>query len=233
MTTLKQLYNLQELDLETAQCRDRINAIEPRIGDRSEIEALARELEALKGSIGSLTVRHRSESLEAESVRAKVDEVETRLYGGNITSVKEMESFQKEASFLKEQLQELSDRVLESMVALDEAQQRIRELEETSVEAEERWQAEQSALGQELKKRREELSALEGGRDGLVSQVSGQDIRLYERLRVSKKGQALAKVEGGMCRGCSMALPTHQLQRARAGREPVLCNSCGRILFMS
>lgn len=119
------------------------------------------------------------------------------------------------------------------MVALDEAQQRIRELEETSVEAEERWQAEQSALGQELKKRREELSALEGGRDGLVSQVSGQDIRLYERLRVSKKGQALAKVEGGMCRGCSMALPTHQLQRARAGREPVLCNSCGRILFMS
>ena len=233
MTTLKQLYDLQELDLATAECRDRIHAIELRVGDRIEIDALAREHEALKEFLGSLTVRQRSESLEAEAMRVKVDEVESRLYSGNITSVREMEGFQKEASFLKEQLTELDERVLQSMVALDEAQKRIHELEETSVKAEKGWHAEQSDLGQELKDRRADLSDMEGRRDALVSQVSGQDIRLYERLRVSKKGQAIAKVEGGMCRGCSMALPTHQLQRARTGREPVLCNSCGRILFMS
>ena len=233
MTTLKQLYDLQELDLGTAECRDRIKAIERRVGDRSEIEELARRQEVLKASIGSLTVRQRSESLEAETLRAKIDAVEARLYSGNIKSVREMDGFQKEASFLREQLKVLDERVLESMVALDEAQRSTGELESTSVESEERWQAEQADLGRELEDRRANLLALEGRRDALAAQVSGQDIRLYERLRVSKKGWAVAKVEGGMCRGCGMALPTHQLQRARTGREPVLCNSCGRILFMS
>ncbi len=233
MTTLKQLYDLQELDQETSECRDRITAIERRLGDRSEIDALAKRREGLKESIDRLTVRHRSESKEAESLKVKVDEVEARLYSGSIKSVKEMEGFQKEASFLREQLQVLDERVLESMVALDEAQRGIEDLDARSVESEERWQLEQVELGRELKERRADLSDLEGRRDSLAAQVSGQDIRLYERLRVSKKGWAVAKVQGGMCRACGMALPTHQLQRARTGREPVLCNSCGRILFMS
>ena len=233
MTTLKQLYDLQELDLATAECRDRITAIERRIGDRSEIDDLARRQEALKGSFDRLTVRQRSDSLEAEALRVKVDEVEARLYSGNIKSVREMEGFQKEAAFLGEQLKVLDDRVLESMVALDEAQRRLEELDAKSVESGERWQVEQVELGRELTDRRADLSDLEGRRDSLAAQVSGQDMRLYERLRVSKKGWAIAKVQGGMCRGCGMALPTHQLQRARTGREPVLCNSCGRILFMS
>ena len=233
MTTLRNLYDLQELDLEAAECRDRIRAIERLLGDRSEIERMARRQEELKASIERLTVRHRSESLEAEALRAKVDEVETRLYSGSIKSVKEMEGLQKEASFLREQLQALDDRVLESMVALDEAQRDMGELQVRSVESEERWQTEQEDLGRELGDRREDLSALEGRRDALAAQVSGQGIRLYERLRVSKQGRPVAKVEGGKCRGCGMALPTHHLQRARAGRDPVQCGTCGRILFMS
>ena len=169
MTTLKQLYDLQELDLGTAECRDRIKAIERRVGDRSEIEELARRQEVLKASIGSLTVRQRSESLEAETLRAKIDAVEARLYSGNIKSVREMDGFQKEASFLREQLKVLDERVLESMVALDEAQRSIGELESTSVESEERWQAEQADLGRELEDRRANLLALEGRRDALAA----------------------------------------------------------------
>ena len=233
MTTLRQLYDLQELDLEMAQCQERISSIDPRIGNRSELEALAAQQEAQKEIISGLNRRQRSESLDAESTRTKVNELESRLYGGTITNVREMEGFQQEASYLREQLQGLDERLLETMVALDEAQKRLKTLKEASRQMDERWGAEQGELRDELESLRAKVVELEGRRAGLASQVSGQDMRLYEQLRVSKRGQAVAKVERGMCRGCSMALPTHQLQRARTGKEPVLCSSCGRILFVS
>jgi predicted nucleic acid-binding Zn-ribbon protein len=202
------------------------------MGDRSELEALAREYEAQRGLITGLILQQRSQSLEAESVRARVTEMESRLYGGTITNLREMEGYQKEASFLQDQLRELDDRVLATMLSLEETQQRVQSLEERARGAEGRWEAEQKALGEELKRLGDALASLEQRRLDLVPRISQQDMKLYDELRAAKGGRAIARVERGMCRGCSMALPTHQLQRARAGKEPVRCNSCGRILFV-
>ena len=52
---------------------------------------------------------------------------------------------------------------------------------------------------------------------------------IYEELH----RLAVAKMERGLCQGCRMALPTQQQQRVRNGRQTVLCNTCGRILFLS
>ena len=159
--------------------------------------------------------------------------MEGKLYGGSITNLRELEGYEKEASFLRGQLQERDDALLEMMMVLEEAQEKLQSLEDDCRQAKEGWHISQAALTQERKRLEEMLPTLEARRQGLVSYVSQQELKLYEALRLSKGGQAVAKVERGLCRGCRMALPTHQLQRARQGRETVLCNSCGRILYVS
>ena len=233
MTIVRLLYELQELDQEIDQVRVAIESIDGELGDRSALEASKLEIEWQSTLLSDLGRHHRSQELEAEVVREKVHDVETKLYGGAVKSVRELESGQKEVLFLKEQLQQMDEQLLETMVALEESQEKLSSLEGGSTQAEKDWTARQSELGKEHKTLDKTLQRLIASRQDFVSQVGQTDLRLYERLRTSKAGQAIAKVERGLCRGCRMALPTHQLQRARQGREPVLCNSCGRILFIS
>ena len=230
---LRHLYDLQELDLELSQCRDRITAIDSQLGDREGLDSLQCDLESHQASLKQLHLHQRSQSLDAESLREKVNGVEGKLYGGSISNLRELEGYQQEADILRRQLGELDDKVLEAMVALEEAQVKLKSLSEERSRAEEEWQASQVNMAKERQGHHETIEALEERRQKIASNVGQGELKLYEDIRRSRGGVAVAKVERGMCRGCSMALPTHQLQRARQGREPVQCVSCGRILFVS
>ena len=233
MVTVKQLYGLQELDIEIAEHRSKVASIDGELGDRSDLDSLSQEIENKRQGVQDIRLEHRSRTLDAESMRERVRDVEGKLYGGSITSPRELEGFEKEASNLRGQLQRLDDRLLESMLALDEAQEGLQSLENGLRQSEKRLRARHAELAKERDQLELALADLEVRRGGLTSQVGQHELKLYENLRLSKGGLAIAKVERGLCRGCRMALPTHQLQRARQGREPVLCNSCGRILYVS
>ena len=233
MTTIKHLYELQELDLQIAECNGIISSADSRIGNRTELDAMHRALDTQSDSLNQLRVKQRSQDLDIESVREKLQGVEGRLYGGTVTNLRELGGFEKEATFLRDRLKELDDNLLAAMEKLDEAQGRVSSLEDETNRAEERWQVSQKELAEQRRQAEETLAGLGTRREGLVAQVGPQELKLYERLRLSKGGVAIAKVERGLCRGCRMTLPTNQLQRARVGRETVLCNSCGRILYVN
>lgn len=233
MTIVRQLYELQELDLEIAQVQNRVASIDGELGDRSALEVMKSDLDEQGTSLRDFQRQRRTEELEAESVRQKVTDIEGKLYGGSVKSVRELESGQKEVLFIKEQLGKLDDQLLETMMVLDEGQSNLKSLEGALAHAEDDWQTRQTELSRERQTLEATLASLQARRQDFVSRVGQRDLGLYEGLRSSKAGEAIAKVERGLCRGCRMALPTHQLQRARLGRETVLCNSCGRILFVS
>ena len=202
------------------------------MGDRTDLDALSREIETQKESLGHVRLMQRTQNLDAESVREKLKGIEEKLYSGRITNIKELEGYEKEASFLRDQLQELDDKLLVTMEELEGLQKNIQTLEDSSIQGEEQWQLKQKELADERKVQEQTLNALEARRQTSVSRVGQRELKLYEDLRVSKGGQAISIVERGMCRVCRMGLPTTQLQRARVGREPVFCGSCGRILLV-
>ena len=233
VTTIRQLFEIQELDLAVSQRRERIAMIDNQLGNRSELDAVAAEVDASKDNVDRLRTQQRAQERDAESMRQKLGDVDSKLYGGTIQNLRELEGFQKESGILRVRLKDQDDRVLEAMMALEEAQGALRSLEDAFRQANEGWHVSQAELGEERKGLEQQMTSLEAGREALVARVGHQEMKLYEDLRLSKGGVAIAKVERGLCRGCRLALPTHQLQRAKAGREPALCNSCGRILYVS
>ena len=233
MPTAKNLYALQELDLELERQRTALSSMECRIGDRSALDEIARSLENERADVTQLQLQQKSQDLEAESLRTRLQGVESKLYGGSITSPKEMEGLQNEVDYLKAQLQEADGSLLATMVDLEETQNRLTELEESQGPAETDWEQEQYALIADSDRLRERIKELEERREDLTSAVTSRDLATYEKLRTSKTGEAVVKVERGLCRGCRMSLPTHQLQKVRMGREAVRCGSCGRILMIT
>jgi predicted nucleic acid-binding Zn-ribbon protein len=74
------------------------------------------------------------------------------------------------------------------------------------------------------------LEKLQAAREHLAQQVSVKWLRMYER--VSKRhGRAVVPVEGGVCLGCFMGLPTSHQTSQKADEEVSVCENCGRILY--
>ena len=171
--------------------------------------------------------------LDSEAVRQRVQETQQKLYGGTVTNLRELEALEKELAGLKAELQHREEGLLETMMALDEGQARVRGLEGGYDDSQRLWQGRQVELAEEKGQLEANLAELEARRSDWAATLGQRELGLYESLRASRGGLAVARVERGLCRGCRMALPTHQLQQARMGKEPVQCDNCGRILYVS
>lgn len=87
-------------------------------------------------------------------------------------------------------------------------------------------QGEEEDLGFELKN----LETLQTARAKLAEQIGPRWLGLYER--VSKRyGRAVVPVEGRVCLGCFVTLPTSVVPRKLEDSEIGLCENCGRILY--
>ena len=76
-----------------------------------------------------------------------------------------------------------------------------------------------------------ELAALENKRKEILNSVDRDTLSIYEGIR-ARKGQAVVKVEQGRCLGCRVTLSISELHHVR-GNAIVLCDNCGRILYLS
>ena len=233
MTTVQQILQLQELDQEISRVRGVVASAEEQLGDHTQLDKLEADLSAARALVPELQRAQRQLELDAESMRQAVASSRQKLYGGTINNLRELEALEKETASLQMGLQRREEALLENMLTVEEGQSAVTALEEQHRVQQQAWQVHQEELTDEWQELGESLEKLEARRKELAVALPPPELSLYERLRASKAGQAVARVERGLCRGCLISLPTHELQRARISREPVQCSSCERILFVS
>jgi predicted nucleic acid-binding Zn-ribbon protein len=74
------------------------------------------------------------------------------------------------------------------------------------------------------------LASLERTRDRLASQVDERLLQTYERMS-RRFVRVIVPVEGRVCTGCRISLPTSSSHRNSEGATYELCENCGRILY--
>ena len=90
---------------------------------------------------------------------------------------------------------------------------------------------EQSGAQAELGFKLKNLDALLTSRRHLAEQLDQRTLSLYERMR-KRFGRAVVPVEGQVCLGCFMALPTKNVGVSGSRDDRVeTCENCGRILY--
>jgi hypothetical protein len=111
-------------------------------------------------------------------------------------------------------------------LAVDQAKKALQQAKGTAVE-------QNAALQGEKSKLEEGVERLSREKDAALKAVSPANLSLYENLRKSKRGVAVATISDGGCSICGQALPPGDIQAVRKGDILVPCPSCGRILFSS
>ena len=233
MTSITELYALQEVDLALDAARAGLADVQSRLGEAEAVAEAERAVQERREALRAAEQGFREREWETDELRRKIAPLERRLYEGSVRNPKELEDLQLDVESLKRQRGEREDQALAAMEALDQAQQALDEAQRTLQELTDAHQAEQRELLGRGASLEGEIAALVGERAEQATRIDEALLRLYDQLRATRQGRAVAKVEGGACQGCRISLPMNLRQRARGGSEVVQCNNCERILYVS
>ena len=233
MSKGKQLYELQEVDLEIDAKRETLTQVMGRLGKSEVLDEAHLSLARDEEKLVELQRIQREVEREVEDLQAKAAVATDKLYGGTVKNPKELSSLQEQLSNFQRKIGEGDDKTLDIMSEVDTAQKEVSVKRSEVAKIKEEWQAEQASLSQEQTELSATLSTLEQKRKELASKLDTVSLELYEDIRQKRQGRAVAKLERGICQGCRIALPMSELQRARMGHELVQCGSCERVLYVS
>ncbi len=231
MEITRQLYQLQELDNEIEQAEQSLSLKGSQLGDRRALDAEIEKLDARRKELEVFKRRRRDAEWQVDDITSKIATAEGQLYGGKITSPKELSSLQHEIMTMKARNDQLETSALEIIEQVEEAEKSITAASTDYKRLEEEWLNRQKQLAVEIETLKNNIAGLKEDRRETAGQIDASVVALYDRIRQQKK-RAVAKVEQGICCACRISLSASALQKARSG-QPVQCNSCGRILFIS
>ncbi len=231
MSRASSLHRLQRQDQELDSLRSRLAAIEAELaaagglqGSRVNLEIANRELEAARAG-------HAYAENEVAVLRAKIDVTDATMYGGSVRNPKELTDLQQESASLRRHLGTLEDRLLEAMVSLESAENAHESARAALGGAESGWQQTREELVASRATLSQQVERLEGEREATMASVPPADLRLYDSLRQSYGGTAVAEVREATCTACGLTLAASIEQTVRNNPELVRCRQCNRILY--
>ena len=232
MSKAEKLYRLQTIDLEIDERNRRLKQVKASLAGNEELQQVRQALQKGEKKLSRQRTRLRDQELKMRSLTHKIASVEDRLYSGRIKNPKELANLQEEVQYLKRREGELEDQVLETMIEVEDSEASVTEQRERLARLEEEWQETQARLSAEHDELVNRLSQLKTKRAKLQNTIEAGDLALYEDLRRRKGGLAVALLEGELCQGCRVTLPSSKVQQARQGEILTLCGSCERILYV-
>lgn len=232
----EKLLELQDVDTRIAQlthrrAHDPVHAaLAAAIAARTQLDAEAVELFAEREAVRQAQQRFED---EAALIDEKIAKDNATLYGGTVTSPKELESLQHELAMLKERRDAFDESALEQMELAEPLDARAADLDLRRSAAADAVAAAETAVTIAMAEVGAELDAATEERQTIAAEIEAGLLAQYERIRASADGQGVARLAaGGRCEGCHLTLPRAEydaLKHAPAG-EVHLCPECGRIL---
>jgi predicted nucleic acid-binding Zn-ribbon protein len=235
MASLDQLLVLQEHDTTAEQLRHRRLTLPQREQLRASEQELAtveQQTVEVQGQRDEVARTQKRLEDEVASVEAKVADVHGKLYGGSVTSPRELQALQDDESSLRRHQTNVEDKVLEQMELalpldeqLDQLGARAAELAATITDTASSLTVAEAELDVELE-------AVLAERDAIAATLEPAQIQTYEQLRHDLGGIGVARLVGTNCGGCHLTLSAVELDRIRhaPADELVFCGECGRLL---
>jgi len=229
MSIARQLYQLQEFDLEIESDEQAMNQMVSQLGENRAVVSAQQSLASEQKQLDELMHRQRSAEWEIDDLVNKLKAVEEQLYGGKINNPKELTSLQHEVDLLKAKRDQMEAGTLEIMDQAELVEAGVAKASGELKKLEIEWGNQQQQLSADIEALKSKIAELSQKRQTIVTEIDAQALEVYDKLR-KQRGQAVARVEQGICRGCRISLPFSDLQQVRSGNL-VQCSSCGRILY--
>lgn len=225
------LYRLQQIDTALDQARSRLNKIELALQDDSAVRKVNSQLETADDGYSQEQKKLRKMEADVREQRIKVEQAEASLYGGKVRNPKELQDLEKDIASIKRHISSLEDTQLEQMMVVEESESARNKIEETLKSARSQKATQDALLRAEQTNLLKDVDRLETERGAAMAGIDPAELKIYEQLRQTRKGLAVAKMTESTCTACGSELTPAIAQAAQSSIQLARCTFCGRILY--
>lgn len=226
---LAKLWALQRLDSELDTLRGKVSQIPAKIaGLNLNVTEQRQRLEAVRKLIKELKVKYRELELDVKETEEKIATKSGQLFSAKTNEL--YKAFIRELETLRASKDKIEDEMIQVMEELEKTEREEKQLEQTVAETEQETAERTKALEQDRVVHESELAKREAERTQIVAGLQPQMLRVYERIRVSKRGLGVVSITGGRCNGCLNPLPPQLVLEVSKKEKLYFCEHCGRLL---
>ena len=229
---LQYLINLQKFDLRIFQIQDQLRKA-PELLKSAEvpIQDILLKLQTFKNTGETLIKQRRGAERELATQEDQLQKIRNRL--SELKTNKEYQAHLFEIELARKKKDALEENVLEIMERVDQNEQTVKDLEEQAKEAQKTFDVEKARLETHFANLTNELTDLDRQQKALADMVEKPLLARYNRLKIMRKGYAVAQLRDGACGGCQLQLPPQLVAEVKRGSELLDCSYCHRILYMA
>ena len=233
MEQLELLWALQDIDLAIAGLQEKIenNPL------REDVRVATEKLEELQNLLDQGNVhaaeQHKllkSMELDLNKIVADRTELHKKLYGGEVSNLRELKSMEQRLVSLESEQENLEEKVFKLMEETEEDQKKLGELKEETGRQEQAVQDEDGRLQQELATLNLQLEELQEKRTKIMPLIESKYLDLYRTQCRRYGGKGISRVINDICEGCRMYISSAQRGLLYNPSSIVYCENCGRLM---
>ena len=233
-TAQSRLLGLQSIDTAIAQLEHRRRSLPElaRIAEKQQVRRRQGEqLIAANTVVSDLEGDVAKAEADLVPVRQRLERDQQRVNSGAVTDPKQLNALLDEIQHLRRRISDLEDVELELMERLEEATAGRDEIVAARGEGETELRALLAIRDEQFAELDAELAQRAAERAAAASEIPGELIELYDRIR-AKSGTGAAALVRRRCSGCQLEATAADLNRYRIAPpdEVLRCEECNRIL---
>jgi len=203
------------------------------------IEVIRKEIEELKDSLKNKNVIYKNlqinlkrKELDLAEKTNKINKHQEDLYGGKISDIKELKQIQNVVANYKEEKNSIEEDILDLMEEIEDLDKSIGHINEDLKVKEKEFKKSKEKIELERLLIEKNMNSLNLKRKEILSKITNDRLlKEYELIRKEKGGKAIIEVDGSICPGCYLDLPSDVIYQLEKNRKIVICPNCSRILI--
>ena len=227
---LEQLLVLQDRQQKIKQIQTEVETLPlQKKSLEAQLAASVAGVEVLKQKGRKVEMDRKKLELDVGTRNESISRLKTQQYQTRKND--EFQAIGHEIERYENEIRKIEDEELELMIEADKLKADLGVEEKKAATVKEsvtRQTADLEAKSKTLESRLEELTK---ERAEIAGKIDEDLLGRFERLFKSKGDAVVVPLEHEVCTGCHMKVTTQTAHRAKAGKEIVSCDNCGRILY--
>lgn len=229
---IEKLIELQKIDREIFDLQSQKDSFPERIKEMDELLVSkgngAKEAEE---NLKNLQVAKNDKETEMGTKEEQIAKHDAQLY--QIKNNTEYKALQGEIDSIKADISLIEEDILKLFDEIEAAQAKCEEEKKIFEEEKSKIAAEKAKINSEEKDLDASISGLKTKRQETAGAIEQQILAIYERILQNRGRSAMARIEGDNCQECHLHLRPQIINDAKIRRNIVLCENCGRILYVT
>ncbi len=227
---LEQLLVLQDRQQKIRQIENEIKTLPlQRKNLDGQLASTVAGVDALKQRGKQLEVDRKRLELDANTRRDTIAKLRTQQYETRKND--EFQAMGHEIQRYEKEITSIEDQELELMDQAEKLKSELGAEEKKAATTKDSISRQIVDLDQKSKTLEGRLEELKKERAEIATKIDEDLLDRFDRLFESKGDAAVVPIEHGICTGCHMKVTTATAMHAKAGKEIVNCEQCGRILY--